>query len=154
VTAPPADRFTTTATRPRPTRAQRVVAFMFLSAFAATIATVIMTGLWVRSPGARAVPDNPAATLVQGEPHTVNLAFESRTALEDIEFTVDLPAGIELADRPGLRRVAWKTRLAAGNNLLPLTIVARGGRGGQLAARVRQGDELKTFVVDVTVGPR
>ena len=37
--------------RTRPTRAQRLVAFGFLGAFGLTILTVLLTGLWVRSPG-------------------------------------------------------------------------------------------------------
>jgi hypothetical protein len=55
---------------PRPTRAQRLVAAAFLAAFGLTIITVLLTGLWVRSPGARhaaeratpfAAPPRPAA---------------------------------------------------------------------------------------------
>ena len=45
----------------------------------------------------------------------------------------------------------WRARLAGGDNALPLTLVARSGRGGQLAARLRQGGDQKVFVVDVTV---
>ena len=40
------------------------------------------------------------------------------------------------------------------SNALPLTLVARGGTGGELAARLRYGDERKTFVIDLTVAPR
>ena len=39
--------------RTRPTRAQRLVAFGFLGAFGLTLLTVLLTGLWVRSPNAR-----------------------------------------------------------------------------------------------------
>jgi hypothetical protein len=39
--------------RTRPTRAQRLVAAGFLGAFGLTILTVLLTGLWVRSPHAR-----------------------------------------------------------------------------------------------------
>jgi hypothetical protein len=137
-----------------PTLAQRIVAFTFLGAFGLTILTVVLTGLAVRNPTARRAPETTAVTLTIGEPRTVNLLFESRSAVEDVGFTVDLPAGIELMDRAGLRRVAWNTRLAAGNNLLPLTLVARGGRGGQLAARLEHGDSRKTFVVDLAVSAR
>jgi len=140
------------AERPKPTRAQRVVAFTFLGAFGLTMLTVIFTGLYVRSPSARA-PDNPAVTLMVGEPRTINLVFGARTPVEDVELTVDLPPGIELATHPGERRVVSRARLAGGDNALPLTLVARSGRGGQLAARLRQRDAQKVFVVDVTVAP-
>lgn len=157
VTEPQAERDPPTAAAAAPTRptlAQRIVAFTFLGAFGLTILTVVLTGLAVRSPAARRAAEPTAVTLTVGEPRTVNLLFESRTAVEGVAFTVDLPAGIELANRAGLRRVAWNTRLAAGNNLLPLTLVARSGRGGQLAARLEHGDSRKTFVVDLAVSAR
>jgi hypothetical protein len=113
--------------------------------------TVILTGLYVRSPSARRAPDTPAVTLAVGETRTINLVFGTRAALEDVELTVDLPQGIELALHPGERRVTGRAALAGGDNALPLTLVARSGTGGQLAARLRQGGEQKVFVVDITV---
>jgi hypothetical protein len=124
-----------------------------LGAFGTTILTVVLTGLWVRSPAVRRAPEPTAVTLTVGEARIVNLAFESLTAVEDAGLIVDLPAGIELSGRPGLRRVEWQTRLTAGNNLVPLELVARGGRGGQLAARLAYGDGHKTVVVDIAVSP-
>lgn len=141
------------AEHPKPTRGQRAVAFGFIGAFALTMLTVIMTGLYVRSPRARA-PETEVVTLTIGEPHSLNLVFDSRTSLSDVEFTVDLPVGIELADHPGQRRVVGRAELAGGSNALPLTLVAREGSGGQLAARLRSGEDQKTFVVDLAVAPR
>jgi hypothetical protein len=77
--------------------------------------------------------------------------FAARSPLENVEFTVDLPLGVDLAESPGERRVVGTAKLTAGSNALPLTVVARSGRGGQLAARLRQGDEQKVFVVDLVV---
>jgi hypothetical protein len=141
----------TWAERPKPTRAQRIVAFGFLGAFGLTMLTVILTGLYVRSPSSRRGPETPAVTLTVGEPRTINLVFGTREPVEDVEFTVDLPAGIELATHPGERRVVGRAQLAGGDNALPLTLVARSGRGGQLAARLAHRDDRKVFVVDVTV---
>ena len=137
--------------RPKPTRAQRVVAFTFLGAFGLTMLTVILTGLYVRSPSSRRAPETPAVTLTVGETRTINLVFGSRAALDDVEFTVDLPPGIEVAAHPGERRVVGRAALAGGDNALPLTLVARGGKGGQLAARLEQRGDQKVFVVDITV---
>jgi hypothetical protein len=131
--------------------AQRVVGFAFIGAFGLTMLTVVLTGLYVRSPSARRAPETPAVSLTLGETRTINLVFGSRAVLEDVELTVDLPPGIELAAHPGERRVTGRAALAGGDNALPLTIVARSGRGGQLAARLKQGDAQKVFVVDVTV---
>jgi hypothetical protein len=113
--------------------------------------TVVLTGLYVRSPRAGRAAETPVVTLTIGELKTINLVFGSREMLADVEFTVDLPPGLELAEHPGERRVMGRARLAAGDNALPLTLVARSGNGGQLAARLRHGDDRKVFVVDVTV---
>lgn len=152
MTAPP------TATNPapvpsrrQPTRAQRITAFAFIGAFGLTMLTVVLTGLYVRSPRAGRAAETPVVTLTIGELKTINLVFGSREMLADVEFTVDLPPGLELAEHPGERRVMGRARLAAGDNALPLTLVARSGNGGQLAARLRHGDDRKVFVVDVTV---
>ena len=150
-TPPPDANAAAERKRPKPTRAQRVVAFTFLGAFAMTMLTVVLTGLWVRSPSARREPETPAVTLTVGETRTINLVFGSRAALDDVEFTVDLPPGVELAEHPGQRRVMGRAALAGGDNALRLALVAREGRGGQLAARLEQQGEQKVFVVDVTV---
>jgi hypothetical protein len=138
----------------RPTPWQRISAFAFLGAFGLTILTVILTGLAVRSPSARRAPETQVVTLAVAEPHTVNLLFTSRTPVDDVRFTVDLPAGIEVNGKPDVRRISWSSPLAAGDNLLPLDLVARAGGGGQLAARLQHGSSHKTFVVDVAVGAR
>jgi hypothetical protein len=137
-----------------PTLWQRVSAFAFLGAFGLTILTVILTGLEVRSPAARRAPETQVVTLAVAEPHTVNLLFTSRTQLDGVRFTVDLPPGIEMNGKAGVRRISWSAPLAAGNNLLPLELVARAGGGGQLAAQLQYGGSHKTFVVDVVIGPR
>lgn len=149
---------TTSRTQPasaaRPTLWQRISAFAFLGAFGLTILTVILTGLAVRSPSTRRAPDIETVTLAVAEPHTVNLLFTSRTELDGVRFTVDLPPGIEMDGKAGVRRISWSAPLAAGDNLLPLTLVARAGGGGQLAAQLQHGGSHKTFVVDVAVGSR
>jgi hypothetical protein len=124
---------------------------MFLAAFAATMLTVVLTGLWVRSPSARRAPETTVVTLAIGEPRSINLVFDARAPVEQVELTVDLPAGVELAERPGVTRFVGQARLAAGSNVVPLQVVARSGRGGSLAARLRHGEEQKTFVVEVAV---
>lgn len=150
---PPDSQTAETASPPRrkPTRAQRAVAFTFLGAFAATMATVVLTGLHVRSPSARRELDTPTVTLAVGVPRTIDLAITPRPVTVDVEVTVDLPPGVELAMRDGGSRAVWQTRLAAGERAVPVMLVARSGRGGQLAAQLRQGEERRTFVFDLVV---
>lgn len=153
MTEPPVESPQTSAQRPKPTLAQRIVAFTFLGAFGLTMLTVVFTGLEVRSPSARRAPATTVVALALGEPRVVNLVFDSPAPVGDVELTVDLPSGIELVDRPGERRVVWHTALTAGSNALPLTVVARGGTGGELAALLRHGDQRKIFVVELEVRP-
>ncbi len=141
-----------TAPRKRERQSPRLVAAGFLGAFATSILTVIVTGLWVRSPDSRAPVSQVTMTL--HETKTVNLVFASRTSLEDVAMTVELPPGVELAHHAAARRVEWHTRLSAGNNVLPLELVAIEGRGGRLVARLEHGGDEKAFVVDVDVEPR
>lgn len=154
MTAPQSEPTLAAPQRPKPTRAQRLVAFTFLGAFGLTMLTVVLTGLYVRSPSSRRALDTPAVTLSLGEPQTVNLVFAARATLADVEFTIDLPAGVELAEHPGERRVTGRATLAAGSSALPVTVVARSGGGGQLAARLRSGGDQRVFVVDLTVAPQ
>ena len=113
--------------------------------------TVVLTDLYVRNPSAQRTPETPAVTLTIGETRTINLVFGSRGAVEDVEITVELPQGIELASHPGQHRVTARAALAGGDNAVPLTVIARSGSGGQIAARLTRGTEQKVFVVDVTV---
>ena len=113
--------------------------------------TVVLTGLSVRSPSARRAVETPTVTLTLGEPRTIHLVFGTRAAIADVDFTVDLPAGVELTTHPGARRVEFSAQLTGGDNALPLTLIARGGNGGQLGARLRRREEQKVFVVDVDV---
>jgi hypothetical protein len=145
---------TTQPPRRKPTVAQRVVGFVFIAAFGATMLTVIWTGLNVERPGARRGDDAEVVTLALGEPRTVQLVFDSRAAVRGVELTIDVPAGIEVVGHAAERRVIAHADLAIGSNALPLTLIARSGRGGPLAARLRHAGETKTFVVDLAVAER
>jgi anti-sigma factor RsiW len=142
------------ATKPRPRGRQsaRIVAAGFLGAFAATILTVIITGLWVGAPRSRVSDATPEVAMSLHETKTVNLVFAAKNALGDVVMSVELPPGVELAGHAAARSVEWKTQLSAGNNVLPLALVAVDGRGGKLVARLKHGDEEKVFVVDLKVG--
>ena len=115
--------------------------------------TVVLTGLYVRSPSARRAPETPAVTLTIGEPRTINLVFDSRAPRSPTSSSRSIcrPAS-SWRDACRANAASWReAALTAGDNALPLTLVARAGRGGQLAARLRHGDDQKVFVVDVTV---
>lgn len=67
----------------------------------------------------------------------VAVAFESPKRLEDVEFVVELPRGVELVGFPGQRKVRWGGQLAAGRSRL------------QLPLRITSEAELGTLVTRV-----
>lgn len=86
--------------------------------------------------------------LEPGGSREVQLAFSTPRALEPVEFTVELPAGVELEGRPGERIVRWEGRLAEGRNRLRLPLqMAAGSPGGELVARIRHGDGTREWHV-------
>ncbi len=135
----------------RPPRGSRLAAAGFIGAFGLSIVTVLLTGLAVHAPRSRAVPQVAAVTLKPNRAQTVNLVFDSGTALDDVVVTVELPRGVELRGHELARRIEWDTKLVAGSNLLPLEIVATSGRGGELVARVRHDGSAKEFLVKLSV---
>lgn len=86
--------------------------------------------------------------LAPGDTREVHLAFSTPRALEPVEFTVELPAGVELAGRPGERVVRWQGRLAEGRNRLRLPLeMTAGSSGGELVARIRHGGGTREWHV-------
>lgn len=128
------------------------VAGWYTGAIAAGIAAIAMVGLLV-NPVEPVTPPQGVAQLAMAieETRTINLVFASEEALEQVSLTVELPAGVELANYPGQDRVLWSTRLQPGNNVLPLDLVALGGTGGELVATMRRDGKEKVFRVNIAV---
>ena len=116
-------------------------------ALAAGIAALALVVLWQpQSGGGLSV-----VTLSVNESRTVNLVFAAENALDDVSLTVALPPGIEVRGHEGRRTLAFHTRLAAGNNVLALPLVAVGAGGGPLVAEMRAGDDQKQFIVTIDI---
>lgn len=140
--------------RVRGRQSPRLIAAGFLGAFATSVLTVIVTGLWVGPPRSRPVDAAQEVTMRLHETKTVNLVFAAKTRLDDVVMRLELPPGLELVGHAAARDVEWKTRLRAGNNVLPLELVASDARGGRLVARLKHGEDEKVFVVDIEVDHR
>jgi hypothetical protein len=132
-----------------PPRSPRLVAWTFVAAFAASVVTVIYTGLLVKAPRTEISAALPVVEMAANEDRTVNLVFTSTEPVAEASLSVELPPGIELLGYPGQSQVRWSTRLDAGNNILPVTLVARGPVTGQIVARLRQGEQEKVFRVHI-----
>jgi len=143
------------ADRSHPAEHQRVWRAWHTGALAAGLAVAAIV---VLSTASLEQPDTApeAAGIAQvalaiEEARTIKLVFGSEEALEGVSLTVDLPPGVELARYPGQERVQWSTRLQAGKNVLPLELVAHGGRGGELVATMRRDGKEKVFRVSIDI---
>lgn len=96
-------------------------------------------------------PTIPAIAMTLEEPRTLNLVFSSATALANATMTVVLPPGIEIEGFAGRQEITWMTSLAAGKNVLPLTLIATSPQGGELMATLRHEDDDRSFRVQVTI---
>ena len=121
----------------------------FGSAIAASIALFAVTLMFLRTP--EPVDGVPAVTMALQAPHTVNLVFASATELVDATLTIVLPDGVDVAGLEGQREITWVTSLAAGNNVVPLTLVATSPRGGEVLATLKHEQDDRTFRLKVTV---
>lgn len=137
-----------------PRRPPRLVAGLFVAAFAASILTVIYTGLLVEAPRTRIAAGLPAVQLEAGGEREVNVVFTSSAAVDDVSLQLALPEGIELLGHEGERTVRFTTRLEEGNNILPLTLVAAEPAAGQLVARLRHGGDEHVFRIRIDASPR
>jgi len=116
-------------------------------ALAAGIAALALLVLWQPRSGG----DLSVVTLSVNDSRTLNLVFAAENALDDVSLTVELPPGVEVRGHEGKRTLAFHTRLAAGNNVLALPLVAVGAGGGSLVAELRAGDDRKQFVVTIDI---
>ena len=122
-----------------------------MGALAAGMAVLVVGGLFMHNPELTSSDPVTGVSMAVHETRTINLVFASATELEGVSLTVALPDGVELADYRGLDRVSWTTRLQAGKNVLPLELVAIGGSGGELVARLQHEGDEKVFTVRVGV---
>lgn len=139
--------------RRRRSRSAKLIAGGFVAAFAASILTVIYTGLLVEAPKTELAAGLPTVSMSIDEPRVVNLVFTSNSALADVSLLIDLPEGVEIAGYEGRREVRWKTQLDMGKNVLPLELVAHAEARGQLVARLQHGERQKVFRVYLSVMP-
>ncbi len=126
----------------------------FGSAMAAGIAALLLFGMFTNSPDIPAPESSiPGITIALEQPRTINLMFGSAEPLENAMLTVSLPDGIELDGFPGQKEVTWETSLAAGKNVLPLTLVAVKPVSGEVFARLSHMNREQTFQIHIDVGP-
>lgn len=75
--------------------------------------------------------------LTPGNRTTVRIALDAERAIGDVDFVIDLPAGMEIEGHPGERQVAWSGELKQGRNVLGLPLIAQAGASGELTTELR-----------------
>ncbi|MDR9437728.1 MAG: hypothetical protein RI563_12675 [Thiohalophilus sp.] len=94
-------------------------------------------------------------TLAPQQTRTVQLAFNSKQALENVRLTLQLPEQIEIDGYPGRRELSWQTNLAQGSNRLqlPLILRDRNWQGGELIARLEHPSGQREFRIQARTNP-
>jgi hypothetical protein len=134
----------------KPRRASWIAAG-FIGAFAASIFTVIYTGLNVEGTSAEFDAGFRSVTLAPGERRTIELEFESPAAHPEATLEISLPPMLELTAGPagdGRRR---PVALAPGGNTLTVEVAAVETGSGYIVARVEAGAPVGLYRVFVTV---
>ncbi|MDZ7661429.1 anti-sigma factor family protein [Thiohalophilus sp.] len=92
-------------------------------------------------------------TLAPQQTRTVQLAFHSQRALEDVRLTLQLPEHVEIDGYPGRRELSWQTDLAQGSNRLQLPLIVRDNdwQRGELIARLEHPSGRREFRIQTRV---
>jgi hypothetical protein len=134
--------------KPRRTDRARWIAAGFIGAFAASVFTVIYTGLNVEGSRAEFDVGFRPVTLAPGEQRTIELVFDSPAAYPESTLDVTLPPMLEFAAASAKRSTV---ALVPGSNSFPIVIEAREPGSGYLVARVEAGQPVGLYRVFVTV---
>jgi hypothetical protein len=123
------------------------------SAIAAVLALGVFIGMQIspseirdQRPTVATAPTPEAVETATGpELKTVRLAFNSRTAMDNVTLTLEMPPNAELAPFPGRQSISWKVNLKQGDNVLALPVNVLFAGTGKLIAHLDKGTLRKTF---------
>lgn len=83
-------------------------------------------------------------------PKNVHVVFDAEDKVRNVEYTIELPDGVEVDGYPGLEVLRWTGELQAGRNGLTLPLVGRRiGTNGVLKARIRYRDVQRELNIPV-----
>jgi hypothetical protein len=124
------------------------------AALAATLVIGIALGLVLaQREGPASTPEAAPVELAVAGEQRIAIAGESPRRYDDVEFTVQLPEGVELAGFPGQREVRWTGSLSEGRSRLRLPLrVSSDAWGGELVARIRHAGGERQLVVPLVDG--
>lgn len=76
---------------------------------------------------------------------TVKLAFDTRSRMNDVSLTIELPPHVEVTRFPGHQRLTWKVDMEPGKNVIALPLRIAYPDGGEIVAHLGKGDNRRTF---------
>jgi hypothetical protein len=134
----------------------RWIAAGFVAAFAASVLTVIYTGLMVEGSRSDFDAGFRSVTLSVAETKTVELVFDSSVASPAATLGLALPESVALADAPEQREATLPVTLGFGRNVYTVELVGLAPGGGYLIARLAAERPVGTerVFVTVTAAPR
>ncbi len=122
-------------------------------AVAAALVVGIMVGTGMDS-GGDPSQDADVPEVVEAEPlwereETVRLSFNSRSRLDDVSLTIELPPHVEMTRFPGHQELTWKVDLEPGDNVIALPLRVAFPDDGEIVAHLGEGDDRRTFVAPI-----
>lgn len=118
------------------------------------VAAALVVGVFVGSGmqgGTDSAPVAEQTESVEAEPvwsreETVKLAFDTKSRLNDVSLTIELPPHVEVTRFPGHRRLTWQVDMEPGKNVIALPLRIAYPEGGEIVAHLGKGSKRRTFV--------
>jgi hypothetical protein len=134
--------------KPRRTNRARWIAAGFLAAFAASVFTVIYTGLKAINTSPEFDSGFRSVTLAPGDERAIELTFDSPAAYPAATLYVTLPSMLDFAEDS---REESSVAVEPGSNHFMVAVAAREVGSGYLIGRVEAGEPVGLYRVFVTV---
>jgi len=131
----------------------RWIAAGFIGAFAASVLTIIYTGLKVEGTNSAEFDAGfHSITMVPGEVRTIHFAFDSSVDTATAKLELTLPAMLERVDRPGERNPSETVALHFGTNEFDVEVRALAAGSDYLIARAVADEPVGLDRIFVVVG--
>jgi hypothetical protein len=130
--------------------------FGFAAGFGSAIAAGLVLWFGLTTWWPQELPETAplqAMVLRLDEPKEVRLVFTAKEDIQQVDFVLELPKGVELAGFPHQREIHWRDRLDKGRNALHLSLLAASlGTSGEVVATINHAGQQRVFRIPVKAG--
>lgn len=113
------------------------------------LVAVLSFTLWPQ--GKNNTPALQAINLQVFETKAITLAFNAPNDMDNVQFTLQLPEGIELEGHPARTQLAWTDQLRKGRNVMNLKLKGTSNLQGELVARIEHKGLKREFKLPLKV---